>query len=477
MPIFCTRTPRATPLALAIACALGALGIGTHPTVAGAHDDARPLGTETWVIANCDDDGAGSLRDTIAQLAGSGDTIDMSQLACGTITLATGAIAVPQEEIFVLGPGAAQLEIDAGKASQVFVHAGHGALLLNGLTVRNGDTHSTTANAQGGCIASQGMVSLFDAAVRDCSARVEGDHNATGGGVYARGGLYVSHSLISGNVAQASGQAQLSGFGVGGGAFTLGPGMFKYSTIDGNLAAGTEESKGQGGGAWVFGGGSLLRSTISNNSAGSGGGILLLDALYGDRIDVESSTISGNRATDSSIGAGLYVGMASQLSILNSTITGNVERNGTSTRYGAGVRLGSGDVPTRIVSSIVSGNFLDDGNGLIPSDIGGSDETSPIEGGHNLIAHALLPVPADTLAFAPQLATLADNGGPTPTHLPLPGSPAIDAGADNGEAFDQRGKGYARLLGADADIGAVEADPAGVKDAIFDDGFELPISD
>jgi hypothetical protein len=456
---------RAKALALAILCVLGTGRDGAAAAARGT----QPAGTQTWIVQNCDDGGAGSLREAVEQLAGSGDTVDMTQLACGTIALQGGALALAQEELFLLGPGASSLAIDAGHASQVFVHTGQGALLLNGVTVRNGKAQSAAASVHGGCIASDGLVSLFQAVVTGCVAQVSGDNNAAGGGVYARGGLSIVRSTISGNAATATGPANLRGFGVGGGAFTLGRAEFAYTTIEGNVASGDGGGfKGQAGGAWVFGGGSLMRSTISGNTAGSVGGLLLIDATYGDPIDVESSTISGNVATDSDIGAGLYVGNTAQLTVRHSTITGNVERNASGTPYGAGLRLGYGDVPTRLVSSIVAGNHFDDGATMIASDVGGSALTPAITGEHNLIEAALMVVPADTLTQAPQLAALADNGGPTPTHALLPGSPAVDAGVADGVDHDQRGEGHPRVLGEGADIGAFESAP----DAIFKDGFE-----
>lgn len=459
---------RGKALAFAILCGLGAGRDGAADSARGAH----PTGTQTWTVENCDDAGAGSLREIVSAAAHSGDTIDMTQLACGTIALQTGAIAVNQEELFVLGPGALNLAIDAGHASQAFVHSGQGALLLNGITVRNGKVQSAASDVRGGCIASDGFVSLFEAAVTGCVAQVSGDNNATGGGVYARGGLTIARSTISGNAATATGPANLRGFGVGGGAFTLGRAEFAYATIDGNVASGDGGGfKGQAGGAWVFGGGGLTRSTISGNTAGSVGGLLLVDAVYGDPIDIQSSTISGNVATDSDIGAGLYVGNTVQLTVRHSTITGNVERNASGTPYGAGLRLGHGDVPTQMVNSIVAGNHLDTGAGLLPSDVGGPEEAPPISGDHNLIVAALLAVPADTLTLPPRLAELADNGGPTRTHALLPGSPAVDAGVDAGVAYDQRGEGYPRVLGELADIGSYES-PAAKPDTIFADGFE-----
>ncbi|HOY82873.1 MAG TPA: choice-of-anchor Q domain-containing protein, partial [Rhodoglobus sp.] len=58
----------------------------------------------------------------------------------------------------------------------------------------------------------------------------------------------------------------------------------------------------------------------------------------------------------------------------------------------------------------------------------------------------------------PVLGPLQNNGGPTPTRLPLPGSPALDKGdpAVSGEPlWDQRGAGYPRVDGR-IDIGAIE---------------------
>jgi hypothetical protein len=66
------------------------------------------------------------------------------------------------------------------------------------------------------------------------------------------------------------------------------------------------------------------------------------------------------------------------------------------------------------------------------------------------------------------LGPLGDNGGATRSQALLPGSPAIDKGKTvSGVAFDQRG--FARVVGAKPDIGAVEFDP----DRVFGNGFNL----
>jgi hypothetical protein len=62
----------------------------------------------------------------------------------------------------------------------------------------------------------------------------------------------------------------------------------------------------------------------------------------------------------------------------------------------------------------------------------------------------------------PLLGPLADNGGPTPTHALLPGSPAIDQGSSGGLTTDQRGQprifNFPTYFDADdgSDIGAYE---------------------
>jgi fibronectin-binding autotransporter adhesin len=59
-----------------------------------------------------------------------------------------------------------------------------------------------------------------------------------------------------------------------------------------------------------------------------------------------------------------------------------------------------------------------------------------------------------TSGVSPGLAPLADNGGPTPTHALLPGSPALDRGDGGCAPVDQRG--VPRPQDARCDLGAFE---------------------
>lgn len=123
----------------------------------------------THVVQNCNDSGAGSLRAAVAA-AGNSDTIDLSQLACSTITLTTGAISVLQNDLNIIGPGADELAISGNNQSQVFGHTGSGTLSIDAVTLRDGFKYSNTGDVYGGCVFSVGSVSLSNVEVRDCVA-------------------------------------------------------------------------------------------------------------------------------------------------------------------------------------------------------------------------------------------------------------------------------------------------------------------
>lgn len=81
---------------------------------------------------------------------------------------------------------------------------------------------------------------------------------------------------------------------------------------------------------------------------------------------------------------------------------------------------------------------------------------------------------ASWIVADPRHGTLANNGGPTQTLAPAPGSPAIDVAdtcAGTIPATDQRG--YQRWAGAAPDLGAYEVGAVEVSpDVVFANGFE-----
>jgi hypothetical protein len=427
---------------------------------------ARPEGGVTVPVTNCNDEGDGSLRDAIQNIAVSGDTVDMRGLNCSTITLTAGSIATAADDLTIRGPGTDMngVTILAGHYSQIFVHLGSGTLTLEYLTVIDGGNYSTGAtDALGGCVYSYGQVSLRNAGVKYCVAETEGSGEASGGGVYAKTGITAVSSTIFGNAARGDESNP-----AGGGFFTLGSLFINYSWLHGNEATrATGPIGGIGGALWSDGDATILNSTLSGNTAEIVGGAFLKGERANSNLEITNTTIYDNYSQESRFGSGLFV--TSPIIISNSTITGNVARYSVSVRAGAGIYLGQSAAAT-LQSTIVSGNWFYDGTTFFPDDIGHSVAGGALVGGaNNIVGYSTLPLSLDTIVTSdPRLGGLTTgNGGPTPTKAPLRDSPAINHGNDaSGSLYDQRGPGFPRVIGPLADIGAVESD------VIFSNGFD-----
>lgn len=237
-----------------------------------------------------------------------------------------------------------------------------------------------------------------------------GSIQGNGGGIRNAGTLSLIRVAVSGNTATG---------GDGGGIYSNGPGSsvsVAQSAITDNTAS------GQGGGIAA---GALIEvaaSTISGNTAGTkGGGIYSYDLATGE---IASATITANQAGTE--GGGIYVFATPFLSLENPEI-----RN-----------------------TILAGNIAPTNR-----DCGGE----PVSAGHNLVG-----TPGTCIDFKagngdlvgtaatplnPKLGPLANNGGPTPTHLPLDGSPVIQAGLS---CIDIDQRGLWRGPSNTCDIGAVE---------------------
>lgn len=405
----------------------------------------QPGSTATLPVNNCNDDGPGSLRAAVTA-AVSGDEIDLRQLQCSTITLATGAIEVDVDDLALLGPGRDRLRIDGAALDRVLIHPHGGKLGIRGLTIHNGRDRATGFDvAGGGCIASAGYVDITDSTLRNCYAGGEGSY---GGALYAYS-LTMSNSTLSGN--HAYGIHDAAGTAAFGGAAFVYSLYLASSTVSGNRAnhrvnAGFT-SYDIGGAIVAVTGGTIRESTIdSNSSGGRAGGIASFNPLT-----VINSTISGNRA-QSDIAGGLFLRWPSTLAMDNSTVTAN-----QSALDGGGIWL---NMPgSQIRSSIVFGNSSDIGN---TDNRYGLAAAFAIDGATSIIGSAsgLISLPIDTLGSDPLLRPLAANGGPTRTHALGAGSPAIDAGSNPATlANDQRGVGFVRVHGSAADIGAFEVQP------------------
>lgn len=427
------------PLAIALTSLLGA-------TVAPLHASTHPPRPAASIpVTNCNDDGAGSLRDAVAH-AVSGDTVDLGGLSCSTITLTSGAIEIPQDDLAVkyIGSGT-HPTIDGGGLQRVFHHTGAGTLEIDGLTV----THGKYAGdpALGGCIFSNGDVYLLGTTVNACQARGTGGttQGAKGGGVFAQGMIRTLESRITGNVASTTQSAVLAW---GGGLFS-GTGLaVSDSVISGNQTSPYEPGLGTGGGALAIGDSVVSGSAVYGNQADTGGGL----ALFGNSAQVVDSTISTNNSGSSAL---LFDAGTSTLS--NSTVAFN-----TAGAFTAGV---ASSYALALYSSIVADNRMFGGGAT--QDL----NAATVLGSHNLIVSST-NVPPGSLNDDPALLPLAANGGFAPTHALSPQSPAIDQGDAQGLTTDQRGTGYARVVGLAADIGAFERQGAQDGDYIFVDGFD-----
>ena len=206
----------------------------------------------------------------------------------------------------------------------------------------------------------------------------------------------------------------------------------------------------------------IRNSTLTGNHAagtnGSGGAI---ETTFNSHLTIIDSTISGNTAEG--YGGGLW-NEADSATLTNVTITNNrADSNGDGLEYDGGIiTLGS---HMNLRNSIVAGNFK--GTGNTASDltgnatdpyaatsrnnlIGVNDDSTGLDPATNLLGTLANPI-------NPLLGPLADNGGPTQTHLLLLGSPAIKAGVNDpadGITTDQRG--FSRIASGSIDIGAVE---------------------
>ena len=452
--------PCSAAIALALSLPVMAAGASAVSTPASALRARQPA---SIVVGNCNDSGPGSLREAVAG-AVSGDMIDLGGLACSTITLSSGQIEIPQDDLYIkYSPhGGARPAIEANLQSRVFHHTGHGTLKIADLAIRDGKYDNSNifqlVDADGGCIYSAGNVDLVVSTVSNCVATATRGAHAAGGGIYAAGSLTLVESVVSDCTATATAL-----FNDGGGAFVHGAVDIYYSSVSGNVAYGPGYS-GFGGGIAVVNLGSapstISHSTIDGNRADIGGGLMISGGgTYGTPMTIANSTITGN--TGNSYAAAAY--LRGPVTLLSSTIALNASGSGP------GVELASHTDPIRIESSIVA----DNANGSFDYDIGSAGYAMTVAGSNDLVIFAApgIALPGDTLAGEPLLLALADNGGPTPTLALAAGSPAIDRG-DNaaGASFDQRGSPFPRVAGSTADIGAYEAQTA--DDAIFIDGFD-----
>ncbi len=326
------------------------------------------------------------------------------QLAAGTYT----ENLVIDSEVTLAGSWWNKPELNGGQAGPT-LHVLPGAVVtLRGLALR----HGASTNLGGG-IRNEGTLILDRCLVADNTA-------VSGGGIANLGTLLMFQSVLSNNIATTAGgglynatQAVASvtnsvlianKAGTGGGLANLGTNTFFSSLLASNLAYGTN---GTGGGLrQVAGYCQLINSTLSGNTAtsitvriatGVGGGA----RVDGGRLDLLFSTVAANTASFRA--GGVSATILSEVHARNSIFADNFSpgpHDYAGRLYSDGYNLVQWTNAALVIVGTTTGNQLN--------------------------------VPA-------QLGLLSDNGGPTWTHAPLAGSPAIDAGIAPGPVTDARG--------------------------------------
>ncbi|MDQ4004955.1 MAG: hypothetical protein M3135_01480 [Actinomycetota bacterium] len=322
-------------------------------------------------------------------------------------------------------------------------HAAAEAITIigNGATIRNTCTDERVIHAVSGT----GLLTLRDVTITG------GAIAGAGGGVRTEGApVTLLESIVTGNTAA-------SGGGISTGSATV--------SIDGSTLSSNQTTTSSGGAIHTSGGLVTITSTaVSGNvSADDGGGIRM--SVPGT-LTISDSTFSGNTSGED----GGAVRSSASMFIRNTTISGNsaaltgggiqavadsafnnITVTGNAAPAGEGGGIASVMDTTTLSNSIVAGNSGGD------CDANGGALVSQ---GNNIDGDGScgLSGPGDKPATDPKLGPLADNGGPTPTHALLEGSPAIGAGnetiARGGpacEPADQRGAPR-----KDCDIGAYE---------------------
>lgn len=318
-------------------------------------------------------------------------------LPAGIYTVDTGTLPSIDTAITVHGAGSLSTVIQASDCNPIedscsttdrlfYVH-NTGALTLEDLTIRN----SYLDNMDGGAIYNyQGTLNIYNSVLT-------ANRSTGGGAIYNEGTLYITESTFSSNMVGTNQDGgAIYNYNISQSAF------IEKSTFSNNSAH-------YGGAIWNVGSGGVLEienCTFSNNTAVGFGGGLVNNATA----VLTNNTFSGNSAP---IGAGVFVGVNKDLSLVNTIIANSL--------------VGSDCANSGTISTNLN-NLIEDGS---------CDAT---------------------YSGDPSLSYLGNYGGSTQTHALNMDSTAIDTGSSEScPDTDQRGVERPQLSGCD--IGAYEREP------------------
>jgi hypothetical protein len=351
---------------------------------------------------------------------------------------------------------------------------GNASLTLTGMTISN-----NSATADGGGVSMENTVDALWSLIVVSSRISHNSAGDAGGGLEedGTGTVLIVGSVITGNSSVNQGAGiWLDAIGNDSASLTM-----TGCTVSGNRAInGATGGIGNSGnntfllpsGEIGSGAVTIITSAVFNNFGGNGGVGATGGGGFGDsgttgKLVVEHSTFANNSSTGN--GGGIEE-QGPSTAISDSTITGN-----TTLQEGGGLAVTSATFVLN--NTVVAGNFSNGGNmnslGVDPDVLGavtsGSADFIGIGGpGLTGITNGTNSNRVGTAAapLNPLLGALQNNGGPTLSESPLPGSPLIDAGINalipiplpgTLTVTDQRG--FNRIVNNTVDIGAIEFQP------------------
>ena len=361
-----------------------------------------------------------SLREAVgvSNSTADNDTIEFSALfnTTQTITLSGTEIVVASNgSLTINGPGANLLTISGNNASRILASSANAAVNINNLRFTAGNGVGATNTGRGGAIYNVGGTMVITNSILTGNSAANGGalNNAASASPSVPANLTIIGCAITNNSSTSSGAAMQN---------------FSTSTLH------------------------LRNTTVSGNSTTATG---IAGAFQANgTVTITNSTFSGNTAAGGT-GGGVYFNGTS-LTLTNSTIVNN------SSGIGGGGLHRTGTNPLNIRNTIIANN---NGAAANPDALGVVNSQ-----GNNIIGNNAGSsgwIGSDLQNVNPMLGALADNGGLGNTHLPLTGSPAIDAGqncvvdlscsaANPPVAITTDQRGITRPQNAIVDIGAVE---------------------
>ena len=513
----------------------------------------------TLTVTSTADRGSGSLREAIA-LSQPGDTIAFDgSLANQRISL-DGTELTVDKPLTINGANAVGLTLSGNNASRIFNIASGveftlqnltlidgfstdrgGAIFARGqndLTIENSQFLNNTGG-QGGAVAvnsrsniaitnsqfdgnrststdgfSGGAISIFAFNTTTIqNSNFTNNQGINGGAVYnLLSGLTVENSRFIGNDA-TPGASTTNPNGFGGAIFVDGA-SDRNDTTSGGLILVRDtlfernRSAGRGGGVFFFlydpdaariEGSTFINNEVILDVAGEsqGGGIWHTDG----ELFVENSTIANNRVLNR--GGGFFAFETADVTVTNSTFSGNIADDGNGGGVGGALRVSS---PTNITNTTLVNNRAGGNGGAIFSrtnpvtltntivanntarDSNNTDQQTNLQledGGNNLQFPGITNsgveerrITASVTIADPNLSPLQDNGGSILTHALLSGSAAINAGRNLANVTTD-GRGALRTDGQ-IDIGAFEVGGILPEETLFtpnDDTVTLENSD